>query len=913
MDVLGENEALQQFFKGQDVTGAMENPFVDTSMLEAYISNDLDPGAITLPDSPPDSVSERCSPPQMTDVQYNGARGAGINAQMGQHSSMTHPKAPCRFSELVLPRHSHLPKHHTQIGLRENFVKPDVNTPASNSSVQPSYVGVPIPPVQENTYRHPEILIPHSGKRKHSDLCENAMDQMWNNIQSQGGSNSRDHSININSYDTDSQNGLSVDWGYPCLKWYPFQPNHWATLYDSSYNELPAPGYQVDADKGFNFSPADDSFVCQKKNHFQVTVHIGLIGCPKYVKTPLGLKPVEMFFLKVLGVKVEATNQVITIEQSQSDRSKKPFNPVRIDLPGDQTTKITLGRLHFDETTANNMRKKGKPNPDQRYFMLVVGLYAASQNQNYLLAAHTSERIIVRASNPSQFENDREATWQRGQTANTIVCHGQVGINTDTPDEALVVCGNVKVMGAVMHPSDRRAKENIHEVDTTEQLKRITQMRLVEYDYKPDFASKMGVDRPHETGIIAQEVKEILPSAVKEVGDVTYTNGDKIENFLMVDKEQIFMENVGAVKELCKLTDNFEKRIQELEVWNKNLAKLKRIGSMKSTISEKNRSSIFGRTSNVTPSRKSVMAKRKAYFNQKKGDCSLHKVFHIVIMALLGLMAFCVILISALYVLTLNEERSLVNSLNESYISESFTTNEFTAFTPHTTLPAETASSVYTTANIEIPWPEVSFCDILPCVTVHCCVLQSQRKGISNQSKNRGSTKDHHLTQNLLHSELTTSQVVNVKEINNGDWFDTSVRSLRVLESQQLIDHRYCAKGVHCGNGNYSYIIPINKYTPVNMRMTLEMNTTAPLIVYKCTVNLGGTCAKSASSATKRDVSQEMSQGYQHFWFLPVAHLQECTYHFRVVEPGLADCRTNQNLAGIFFTDYYFYFYRQCS
>jgi len=30
------------------------------------------------------------------------------------------------------------------------------------------------------------------------------------------------------------------------------------------------PYYKVDADKGFNFSNADDAFVCQKKNHFQV-------------------------------------------------------------------------------------------------------------------------------------------------------------------------------------------------------------------------------------------------------------------------------------------------------------------------------------------------------------------------------------------------------------------------------------------------------------------------------------------------------------------------------------------------------------------------------------------------------------------------------------------------------------------
>ncbi|XP_043565697.1 myelin regulatory factor-like protein isoform X3 [Chiloscyllium plagiosum] len=767
MDVLGENEALQQFFKGQDVTGALENPFVDTSMLEAYISNDLDSGAITLPDSPPDSVSERCSPPQMTDVQYGGPRGAGFNSQIDQSSSVSHPNTPCRFTELVLPTHSNLPQQHRQTGRREYFMKPDVAIPANKTSESPSYVDFPILPTYESAPCHSEILIQHSKKRKRSELCENTID-MWNDIQSQEGNNSREHSTDVYSYDNDSQNGVCMDWSYPCLKWHHFQPNHWATLFDSNYNELPAPGYRVDADKGFNFSTVDDSFVCQKKNHFQVTVRVSLIGCPKYVKTPLGLKPVETFFLKVFGLKVETTNQMITIEQSQSDRSKKSFDPVRIDLPGNQTTKVTLGRLHFGETTANNMRKKGKPNPDQRYFMLVVGLYATCQNQNYLLAAHTSERIIVR--------------------------------------------------------------------------------------------------------------------------------------------EQIFMENVGAVKELCKLTDNFEKRIQELEVWNKNLAKLKLIGSVKSKTSEKN-SSIFRRASNMTTPKKPVMAKHRAYLNQHKGDCSLQKVFHIVIMALMGLMAFCVILISALYVLTLNEERSAVNKLNESFISESFTTNKHATFITYTALP-ENASLVYATATSEIPRPEISFCNILPCVTVQCCALQSQKKDISNDWTNRRIAKG--LVQNYFQPKLVTSQI-NMKRNQNSDWFDTSIRSIRVMESQQQIDQHYCVKGIHCGNGSYSYVIPINKYTPVNMRITLEMNTTAPVIVYKCKVNLGETCVTPAHKIMKRDASQEMSQGYQHFWFLPVAHLHECTYHFRVAAPGLADCRTNPNFARIFFTDYHLYFYRQCS
>lgn len=113
-------------------------------------------------------------------------------------------------------------------------------------------------------------------------------------------------------------------------------------------------------------------------------------------------------------------------------------------------------------------------------------------------------------------------------------------------------------------------------------------------------------------GVIAQEVQQILPEAVKEGGDVVCANGETISNLLVVNKvmkvqaciqyraqshyhqlwllpliskERIFMENVGAVKELCKLTDNLETRIDELERWSRKLAKLRRFDSMKSTVS----------------------------------------------------------------------------------------------------------------------------------------------------------------------------------------------------------------------------------------------------------------------------------------------------------------------------------------
>ncbi|OCT87474.1 hypothetical protein XELAEV_18021167mg [Xenopus laevis] len=878
LDVLGENEALQQFFEGQDVHRALDNPMVDTSMLEQYISSDFAFGPL-LPDSPPDSGSEPCSPPQISGLIHSSCWSNGF------HPTSSTPSGSCRYIERSIDTS---PGSHSLGASPDTCMKMNNLETHWNGSALPNCTDYNYPFTQQPLPQTISGMVSPNKKRKHSHLDEKDKWSPWSMDTQQSVSSSC--IIDAHGYESDGQ--TVSDKCYQSLIWKPHQTGNWCDLCNGNAEKLPAVGYQVITDKGFNFSTIDDAYVCQKKNHFQVTVHMRVLGSPKYVKTQLGLNAIESFNLKVFGVKVEATNQMITIEQSQSDRSKRPFKPVSINLPSDQITKVTLGRLHFSETTANNMRKKGKPNPDQRYFMLVVGLYAVCQEESHLVVAHVSERIIVRASNPGQFENDNDVLWQRGHVPETVVSHGRVGINTDTPDEALVVCGNMKVMGTVMHPSDSRAKRNIQEADTLEQLRRIAQMRIVEYDYKPGFAKAMGIDSIHETGVIAQEVRKVLPHAVKETGNVTCENGETIENFLMVDKDQIFMENVGAVKQLCKLTNNIEMRIEELELWNQKLAKLKRISSLKSATSEIPQAKSPSRS----PSRG---IRRISHVPLQRKPVPVKKVS-------MQLLPFSALTISTLYILYVQEEAIEQEPLPSNNVTSVASTSVTSL---HTTMHGFSESE-FTLAKTTQPagggGREINFCDILPCEEEHCCALQQPtlRNTFYEETK---TFKKSSLKRNISKTRWPD------KPQFSSDWVDTSISSIRILENQQIIDRHYCSKGLHCGNGNYNYVIPVSKYMPINMRITLEINTTEPLIVYQCKITFGNICNRATHVRKKRDDSSESTQGLQHHWILPVAGLYDSAYHFRVATPDLANCSTDPNFAGMLFTDYYFYFYRKCN
>ncbi|KAI5726485.1 hypothetical protein M8J76_003502 [Diaphorina citri] len=661
-----------------------------------------------LPESPPDSVSEPPYSPEgsgghsphqkhqngaglelllhpagasatvasLNHIDYKGS--LNIQSSSGETILVQHPSI---LTPLLTPQQPLSPLGITINGLSATSADNTVYTPLHSSSKKRKIskesnnilLRQETVPKQEPSFTDVSVS---------SEAQSNNLSASSSGFKSSGlSSNDDEFSYQENPGASGSESGMYLDTSFQCIRFQAFQQTMWHTLWDHNLKELPVPIYTVDADKGFNFSNADDAFVCQKKNHFQITCHTQLQGDPQFVKTPEGMRKITSFHLHFYGVKVESLTQTIKVEQSQSDRSKKAFHPVLVDFSGDNSAKITVGRLHFSETTSNNMRKKGKPNPDQRYFYLVVGLHAhCSDSNHYPIVSHASERIIVRASNPGQFESDVELCWQRGSSPESVFHSGRVGINTERPDEALVVHGNVKLTGHIIQPSDIRAKQHITKCNTKEQLRNVQQLNVVQFHYTPEFALHFGLASSGDTGIIAQEVQRILPEAVSSAGDVQLPDGTRYDNFLVVNKDRIFMESVGAVKELCKVTQNLENRIEELEIIQKELTDIRA-------------NSVYSVDLTNSPAEYNLMKVKKHSSDfKKKAICSddsdlpvcTNKFYQILVCLLILVLAFCVIAMSALYFL---EFRNPYGNFETATLRDSYKTTPLREYLYHNNSP----------------------------------------------------------------------------------------------------------------------------------------------------------------------------------------------------------------------------------
>lgn len=354
----------------------------------------------------------------------------------------------------------------------------------------------------------------------------------------------------------------------PQVKWAVNNAVQWHKIYDASMKELPQPPFRAEVDKGFKSSATHDCYICQKKNHFQVTVAVKTDALPTLIATSRGLQKITSTMVMLNGVHFDEYDQKVGLEQSGADRSKKHFEGFELPLRRGEVSSVTIGRLHFAETTANNIRKRGQPNPDQRYFSLVVSLVAkVASGETFTIASHISDRIIVRASNPGQFETEPNKYWVKGRTMDSICHQGSVGINNDFPDEALCIDGNLAMTGTLIQPSDRRVKTNIVPMSPATQLDNLRKLKFYSYDLRKEWADSTNIpesDR-HQTGVIAQELEQLIPEAVKTTGDRTLADGSVVKQLKVVNKDRLIMEGLGAIGELARQHRTLESRFTNLE------------------------------------------------------------------------------------------------------------------------------------------------------------------------------------------------------------------------------------------------------------------------------------------------------------------------------------------------------------
>jgi len=135
-----------------------------------------------------------------------------------------------------------------------------------------------------------------------------------------------------------------------------------------------------------------------------------------------------------------------------------------------------------------------------------------------------------------------------------------VGINCK-PYETLSVGGNIFYTGDLIKPSDRRIKRNIQPLQQ-EHMQNIAQINLYQYE-RMDLSSPVPRYIP-ERGVIAQEVRQVLPTAVTSLGKARLPDGS-IVDLLAVNHQDLLIETIGATQNLNTRTENISEKVENLE------------------------------------------------------------------------------------------------------------------------------------------------------------------------------------------------------------------------------------------------------------------------------------------------------------------------------------------------------------
>jgi hypothetical protein len=128
-----------------------------------------------------------------------------------------------------------------------------------------------------------------------------------------------------------------------------------------------------------------------------------------------------------------------------------------------------------------------------------------------------------------------------------------VGIGTTSPSQELHVEGSICYTGSIGACSDARYKTDVNSLDNA--LDRVSRLRGVSFNWKKDQFPQHKFSEKEQVGLIAQEVKDVVPQVVSEDGDGYYN----------VDYTKLTPLLIEAIKELKDQNQKLQQRIEKLE------------------------------------------------------------------------------------------------------------------------------------------------------------------------------------------------------------------------------------------------------------------------------------------------------------------------------------------------------------
>jgi hypothetical protein len=270
------------------------------------------------------------------------------------------------------------------------------------------------------------------------------------------------------------------------------------------------------------------------------------------VNAPLSNAQIDSNFIELNNEKLElgdtkSTNDANTVvkRDASGDFAANDVSLNSLSL----TTDLAINHGGTGASTASDAR-------DNLGLTIGTDVQAWDQDLDGLASVNTTG-FLYRTGNGTFTANENLSSY--GLTLRSL------GVNTPHPSTAGMIRATNQITA---YYSDERLKENITLIPDA--LDKVCSLRGVTYTPN-QIAEEFGFDRKQsEVGVIAQDVLEVLPEAVKPAPfDIMLFEGDEIsrsgQNYQTVQYEKLVPLLIEAVKQLNEETKELNKQIKELK------------------------------------------------------------------------------------------------------------------------------------------------------------------------------------------------------------------------------------------------------------------------------------------------------------------------------------------------------------